>query len=62
MACTPVLDEAIHQSGLKVGVGTPNWCLILGFQETAENKKNLLLVKCLHLLPSHFLLLTGWSH
>jgi hypothetical protein len=39
MAYTPVLDETIHQSGLKVGVGTQNWCLILGFQETPENKK-----------------------
>ncbi len=62
MAYTPVLDETIDQSGLKVGVGTPNWCLILGFQETPEKQNKLLLVECLHLLPSHFLLLNDWSH
>jgi hypothetical protein len=39
MAYTPVLDETVHQSGLKLGVGTPNWCLILGFQETPEKQK-----------------------
>jgi hypothetical protein len=62
VARTPVLDEAIHQSGVKVGVGTPICGRILGFQETWETKKRLLLVGCLHLLPTHFLLLIGWSH
>jgi hypothetical protein len=33
-ACTPLLDEAIHHSGVKVGVGTPNCCQIPGFQKT----------------------------
>jgi len=36
MACTSILDETIHQSGVKVGVGTPICCRILGFQETRE--------------------------
>jgi hypothetical protein len=40
MACMPFLDEAIHQSGVKVGVGTLNLCKIHGFQKTWENKKN----------------------
>jgi hypothetical protein len=34
--------------------------MILGFRETWETKKRLLLVGCLHLLPTHFLLLIGW--
>jgi hypothetical protein len=55
-----ILDEAIHQSGVKVGVGTPNCCRILGFQETWETKKRLLLVGCSNLLLTHFLLLIGW--
>ncbi len=33
VACIPVLDEAIHQSGVKVGLGTPICGTILGFQE-----------------------------
>jgi hypothetical protein len=61
LAFTPLLDEAIHQSGVKVGAGTPNCCWILGFQETGK-QKTLLLVGCLHLLPTHLLLLIGWSH
>jgi hypothetical protein len=36
----PILDEAIHQSGVKVGVGTPNLCKIHEFQKTHENKKD----------------------
>jgi hypothetical protein len=40
MACTPLLDEAIHQSGVKVGVGTPNLCNVHKFQKTRENKKD----------------------
>jgi hypothetical protein len=31
LACTPLLDEAIHQSGVKVGVGTLNLCKIHEF-------------------------------
>jgi hypothetical protein len=62
VACMPVLDEAIRQSGVKVGVGTPICGRILGFRETRETKERLLLVGCLHLLPTHFLLLIGWSH
>jgi hypothetical protein len=37
---TPVLDEAIHPSGVKVGVGTPTCGRILGFQETGEKKRD----------------------
>lgn len=62
VACRPVLDEAIHQSGVKVGVGTPYCCRIQGFQETWETKKGLLIVGCSNLLPTHFLLLIGWLH
>jgi hypothetical protein len=62
MACTAVLDEAIHQSAVKVGVGTPIYCTILRFQGTRETEKRLLLVGFLHLLSTHFLLLIGWSH
>ncbi len=36
----PQLDEAIHQSGVKVGMGTPNLCKIHEFQKTHENKKD----------------------
>jgi hypothetical protein len=39
MARTAVFDEAIHQSGVKVGVGTPIYCRILWFQETRETEK-----------------------
>jgi len=61
LAFTPLLDEAIHHSDVKVGAGTPNCCWILGFQETGK-QKTLLLVGCLHLLPTHLLLLIGWLH
>jgi hypothetical protein len=44
-----------------VGVGTSIHCRILGFRETWETEKKLLLVGCLHLLLTHFLLLIGWS-
>jgi hypothetical protein len=44
LACTPLLDEAIHHCGVKGGAGTPNCCQILRFQGTWENKKTLLLV------------------
>ncbi len=44
-----------------MGVGTSIHCRILGFRETCETKKRLLLVGCMHLLPTHFLLLIGWS-
>jgi hypothetical protein len=37
---TPVLGDAIHQSGVKVGVSTQHCCRILGFQETWETKEN----------------------
>jgi hypothetical protein len=35
-ACTPLPDEAIHRSGVKVGVGTPNCCHIPGFQKNHD--------------------------
>jgi hypothetical protein len=35
LACTPLLDEVIHRSGVKVGA--PDCCQILGFKETREN-------------------------
>jgi len=59
MACTPVVDEAIHQSGVKVGVGTPYCCRIMGFQETWEIKKRLLLVGCFE-FAAHTLPPTYW--
>jgi len=31
MASTPFFDEAMHKSGVKVSVGTPNLCMIHGF-------------------------------
>jgi hypothetical protein len=40
MASTPLLDEAMHKSSVKVGVGTPNLCMIQGFQETREKKED----------------------
>jgi hypothetical protein len=40
MASMPLLDEAMHKSGVKVGVGTPNLCTIQVFQETWENKND----------------------
>jgi hypothetical protein len=43
LAFTPRLDEVIHRSGVKVSAGTPDCRQILGFQETGENKKTLLL-------------------
>jgi hypothetical protein len=33
LACTPLLDEAIHHSGVKVGAGKLNCCLIQGFHK-----------------------------
>jgi hypothetical protein len=41
MACTALLDEAIHQSDIKVDVGTPNFCTIQDFQETHRNTKQI---------------------
>jgi hypothetical protein len=62
MACTAILDEAVHQSGVKVGVGTPIYCRILRFQETRETEKKTAASWVLHLFFTHFLLLIGWSH
>jgi len=62
MACTPVLDEAIHQSGVKVGVGNTILLQNTGVSRDTETKKRLPLVGCLNLLATHFLLLIGWLH
>jgi hypothetical protein len=40
MASTPLFDEAMHKSSVKVGVGTPNILTIQGFSGDTENKKD----------------------
>jgi hypothetical protein len=40
MASTPLLDEAMHKSSAKVGVGTPNVLPIQDFSGDTENKKD----------------------
>jgi hypothetical protein len=44
MASTPLLDEAMHKSGVKVGVGTPHLCTIQRFSGDTRKQKRLLLV------------------
>jgi hypothetical protein len=39
MACTPVLDEAIHQNGVKVGVGNTILLQNTGVSRDTGNKK-----------------------
>jgi hypothetical protein len=39
MASMPLLDETMHKNGIKVGVGTPNFCTCRAFQETRKTKK-----------------------
>lgn len=41
MACTAILDEALHHSDVKVDVGTPNFCWIQDFQETHLKTKKI---------------------
>jgi hypothetical protein len=59
MAYTLVLDETIHQSGVKVGVGTPICCKISGFQETWETKKKIV-VSWVFTFTAHTLPATDW--
>jgi hypothetical protein len=44
MASTPLLDEAMDKSSVKVGVGTPNFSTIQSFLGDMENKKNFCLL------------------
>jgi hypothetical protein len=62
LASTPLLDEAIHKSGVIVVVGTPNLCTIQRFSGDTGKQKRLLLVGYLHLLLTDLLLLIGWLH
>jgi len=62
MASTPLLDEAMHKSDVKVGVGTPHLCTIQRFSGDTRKQKRLLLVGYLHLMLTHLLLLIGLSH
>ncbi len=62
MASKPLLDEAMHKSSVKVGVGTLNLCTIQGFSGDTGKQKTLLLVGYLHVLLTHLLLLIAWSH
>jgi hypothetical protein len=55
----PLLDEAIHQSGVKVDVGTLNLCKIHEFPKDMGKQKRLMFVGHLHLLFTHLLLLIG---
>jgi hypothetical protein len=57
MASTPLLDEAMHKSSVKVGVGTPNLCTIQGLSGDTRKQKKLLLVGYLHLRLTNLLLL-----
>jgi hypothetical protein len=39
MASTPLLDEAMHKSAVKVGVGTPNLCTMQDFSGDTGKQK-----------------------
>jgi hypothetical protein len=41
MACTAIWDEALHQSAVKVDVGTPNFCRIQDCQEKHQKTKKI---------------------
>jgi len=60
LPCTPLLDEVIYRSGVKVGAGTPDCCQILGFQETRENKKHCCYASWVFAFAAHTLTATDW--
>jgi hypothetical protein len=60
LACTPLLDEVIHRSGVKVGARTPDCCQILGFQEMRENKKHCCHARWVFAFTAHTSTATHW--